>query len=98
VPHLVFGPALQGSGLGQGQSGRACPNDFAVGVTLRALLDDYLARNAVVRSCLLDDAGRLREDLVVLIDGRQLVDREFLSDPVAAASEVYVMHVAEEDS
>jgi hypothetical protein len=90
---LVFGPALQRQG--QGPAAEACPNDFAVGATLRALLDDYLARNVAVRACLLDDAGRLRDDLLVLIDGRQLVDRETLSDPVAAASEVYVMHAAD---
>jgi hypothetical protein len=67
-----------------------------VGVTLRALLDDYLSRNAIERSWLLDDAGRLREDFLVLIDGRQLVDRDSLTDPVAAASEVYVMHAGAE--
>jgi hypothetical protein len=34
---------------------------------------------------------------MVLIDGRQLVDREKLSDPVAAASEVYVMQASSDD-
>jgi sulfur-carrier protein len=86
---LVFEPTLQRRG--------ACPSDFAVGVTLRALLDDYLSRHASVRAQLLDEAGRLQHNVVVLIDGRQLVDRETLSDPVAAASEVYVMHASTDD-
>jgi sulfur-carrier protein len=86
VPHLVFEPSLQRYG--------ACPSDFAIGVTLRALLDDYLTRHADVRPQLLDEAGRLHQNVMVLIDGRQLLDRETLSDPVAAASEVYVMQAS----
>jgi molybdopterin converting factor small subunit len=86
VPHLVFEPTLQRRG--------ACPSDFAVGVTLRALLEDYLSRHGEVRAHLLDEAGRLHQNVMVLIDGRQLVDRETLSDPVAAASEVYVMQAS----
>jgi hypothetical protein len=86
VPQLVFEPGLQRRG--------ACPSDFAIGVTLRALLDDYLSRHADARVQLLDQAGRLHQNVMVLIDGRQLVDRETLSDPVAAASEVYVMQAS----
>lgn len=86
MPHLVFEPTLQRR--------EACPSDFAVGVTLRALLEDYLSRHADVRPKLLDEAGRLQQNVMVLIDGRQLVDRETLSDPVAAASEVYVMQAS----
>lgn len=80
---MVFEPKLQQ------QTG--CRSDFAVGVTLRALIDDYLSRHGAVRAQLLDEDGRLRRDVVVLIDGRQLEDRESLTDRVAAASEVYVM-------
>gem|GEM_PF-4554773 len=68
-----------------------------MGVTLRALLEDYLSRHADARLQLLDDTGRLHQDVMVLIDGRQLVDREKLSDPVAAASEVYVMQASSDD-
>jgi molybdopterin synthase sulfur carrier subunit len=89
VPHLVFGPTLERRG--------ACPSDFAIGVTLRALLDDYLSRHADVRPQLLDESGRLHQNVLVLIDGRQLIDRETLSDPVAAASEVYVMQSSSDD-
>ena len=78
----------------KGSAQFACPSDFAIGVTLRALLDDYLSRHAAVRPQLLDERGRLHQNVLVLIDGRQLVDRETLSDPVAAASEVYVMPAA----
>jgi molybdopterin synthase sulfur carrier subunit len=89
VPHLVFAPTLERRGT--------CPSDFAIGVTLRALLDDYLSRHADVRPQLLDETGRLHQNVLVLIDGRQLVDREKLSDPVAAASEVYVMQASSDD-
>jgi sulfur-carrier protein len=89
VPHVVFEPSLQRRG--------ACPSDFAVGVTLRALLEDYLSRHSDVRPQLLDETGRLHQNVMVLIDGRQLVDREKLSDPVAAASEVYVMQASSDD-
>lgn len=89
MPHLVFAPTLERPAV--------CPSDFAVGVTLRALLDDYLSRHAEARPQLLDEAGRLHQNVLVLIDGRQLVDRETLSDPVAAASEVYVMQASSDD-
>jgi hypothetical protein len=86
---LVFEPTLQRRG--------ACPSDFAVGVTLRALLEDYLSRHSDARPQLLDETGRLHQNVMVLIDGRQLMDREKLSDPVAAASEVYVMQASSDD-
>lgn len=85
----MFGPTLERRG--------ACPSDFAIGVTLRALFDDYLSRHANVRPQLLDESGRLHQNVLVLIDGRQLIDRETLSDPVAAASEVYVMQASSND-
>ena len=90
MPHVVFEPTLQRRG--------ACPSDFAVGVTLRALLEDYLSRHTDARLQLLDESGRLQRNVMVLIDGRQLIDRETLSDPVAAASEVYVMQVSSDDT
>jgi hypothetical protein len=61
----------------------ACPTREVSGATLRAALEDYFAGNARARDYVLDDQGRLRRHMALFIDGRQLQDREYLSDRVA---------------
>lgn len=60
----------------------ACPVREVSGTTLRAALDDYFKSNEAARGYVLDDQGRLRHHMAAFIDGRQIGDRETLSDPV----------------
>lgn len=61
----------------------ACPTAVVQGDTLGAALDAYFAVNAGARGYVLDDRGTLRRHMAAFIDGRQVEDREGLSDPVA---------------
>jgi hypothetical protein len=61
------------------------------GATLRDVLDDYFKSNEAARGYVLDDQGRLRRHMAAFIDGRQIGDREALSDPVAASAVIDVV-------
>jgi hypothetical protein len=69
----------------------ACPDRAVPGATLREVLDRVFADNPRLRGYVVDERGVLRRHMTVFIDGRQITDRERLSDPVGPASEVYVM-------
>jgi molybdopterin synthase sulfur carrier subunit len=63
----------------------------APGDTVRAVLDAVFATNPRLRGYVLDDQGRLRQHVVVFVDGELIRDRLTLADPVAERSEVAVM-------
>ena len=68
----------------------ACPSGGSAAQSasaLRAVFED----NPKLRSYILDDQDRLREHVVVFIDGQIVQDRATLSDPVENDSEVFVM-------
>lgn len=69
----------------------ACPTVTAEGATLREVLGRVFADNPRLQGYVVDERGVLRKHMVVFIDGRQVEDREHLSDAVSAASEIYVM-------
>jgi hypothetical protein len=60
----------------------ACPPREVSGRTLRDALDDYFKSNEAARGYVLDDQGRLRHHMAAFIDGRQIRDREAMSDSV----------------
>ena len=64
----------------------ACPTRQVEGATLREALEHYFAENERARGYVLDDQGRLRQHMAAFIDGRQLRDRDHLSDDVAPAT------------
>ena len=68
-----------------------CPTEIVAGDTVRAVLDAVFADNPRLRGYVLDDQGTLRHHMMVFVDGEPISDRARLSDPVRAASEVYVM-------
>ena len=68
-----------------------CPRREAPGATLREVLDGVFTDNPRLRGYVVDERGALRKHMIVFIDGRQIVDRERLSDPVEPRSEIYVM-------
>lgn len=61
----------------------ACPTRDVAGATLRDALDEYFTSNVAARGYVLDDQGRLRQHMAAFIDGRQIDDRDRLSDPVS---------------
>jgi hypothetical protein len=68
-----------------------CPSQDVNAATVRESLDAIFAKNARLRGYILDDRGRLRQHVVIFVDGRPIVDREQLSDSITATSEIYVM-------
>jgi sulfur-carrier protein len=67
------------------------PRCDAPGATVREVLDRVFADNPRLRGYIVDERGALRKHMTVFLDGRQISDRERLSDPVAPHSEIYVM-------
>jgi hypothetical protein len=58
---------------------------------VRAVLDAVFATNPRLRGYVLDDQGRLRQHVVVFVDGSQVRDRLLLADPVPERGEVAVL-------
>jgi hypothetical protein len=53
------------------------------GATVREVLENYFSLHEQARGYVLDDQSRLRQHMAIFIDGRQINDREGLSDAVA---------------
>ena len=68
-----------------------CPDCEAEGETLGDVLEAVFAENTAARSYVLDDQGALRKHMTVFIDGRQVRDRQGLSDAVAKDSDIHVI-------
>ena len=68
-----------------------CPTVEVAGTTVHEVLEGVFAGNPRLRGYVVDERGVLRKHMVVFIDGRQLADRERLSDAVEPGSELYVM-------
>lgn len=69
----------------------ACPTRDVEGATLREVLDAYFGANEQARGYVLEDNGKLRKHMAAFIDGRQIEDRESLSDAVPASAVVDVV-------
>ena len=69
----------------------ACPTRDASGATLRDVLDNYFRDNDRARGYVLDEQGRVRQHMVVFIDGDLVHDRDGLSDPVNPDSTIDVI-------
>lgn len=63
----------------------------AAGATLRAVLDEYFRENERARGYVLDEQGKIRQHMVVFIDGELVRDRDRLSDPVLPNSTIDVI-------
>lgn len=59
--------------------------------TLRSALEDAFAFNPALRVHVLDEQGRLRANVVVLVDGRRSADRSALADALQPGSTVQVL-------
>lgn len=69
----------------------ATPAMTAGGATLRDVFDSAFADDALLRSYILDEQGRVRRHVNIFVDGRMIADRRRLSDRVAAGAEIYVL-------
>lgn len=69
----------------------ACPPRQVAGTTVREVLDGYFTTNERARGYVMDDRDRLRTHMAAFIDGRQIRDREALSDPVPEGAVVDVI-------
>ena len=69
----------------------ACPTRDATGATLRAVLDEYFRENERARGYVLDEQGKIRQHMVVFIDGEMVRDRDNLSDAVQPSSVIDVI-------
>jgi molybdopterin synthase sulfur carrier subunit len=68
-----------------------CPTREVPGLTLRDVLDNYFRDNEQARGYVLDERGRIRQHMVVFIDGDLVHDRERLSDTVRTDSQIDVI-------
>ena len=68
-----------------------CPARDAEGSTLREVLDRVFVETPALRGYILDEQGRLRQHIVVFIDGEASLDRDTLGDAVGGESEIHVM-------
>ena len=68
-----------------------CPTLDVEGATLRAVLDAYFLANERARGYVLDDGGKLRKHMAAFIDGRQIDDRDRLSDAVPSGAVVDIV-------
>ena len=67
-----------------------CPSQELEAATIGELLDTYFTQWPAVRHFVLDDQGAVRHHVKVMIDGRNIRDREALSDPLEPNSRIHV--------
>ena len=67
-----------------------CPSRRVEGSTVREALDAAFDGNARLRGYVLDDQGRLRKHVLVLVDGALIRDRDLLADPITDTASIYV--------
>ena len=65
------------------------PAELAAG-TLDEFLAQYFARWPEVRGYVLDDQGSVRHHVKILVDGRNIRDRDRLTDCLVPASRIHV--------
>ena len=67
-----------------------CPARRVAASSVGEALEAAFAGNPRLRGYILDDQGRLRKHVLVLVDGVLVRDRERLSDPVSESASIYV--------
>ena len=83
MPRVVFTPNLKRH--------LECEPQRVEGATVGEALDAVFADNPTLRGYVLDEQGRLRQHVVVFVDGEMIRDRLKLSDPLDGVRELYVM-------
>jgi len=68
----------------------ACPAADVAADTLRGVLDGYFEAHPAARTYVLDERGAVRKHVAVFVNDTLVVDRELLSDSIAAGDRVTV--------
>ncbi len=69
----------------------SCPETTVSGASIREALEAVFETHQQLRGYVLDDQCRLRQHMVIFVDGKTIVDRVHLSDAITPDSEIYVM-------
>ncbi len=83
MPRVVFTPNLERH--------VAAPSAEVSGRSVREVLDRVFEDNPRLRGYVLDDQGRLRQHVVVFVNGEMIEDRVTLEDGLGQDDEVFVM-------
>ncbi|HEX7926596.1 MAG TPA: MoaD/ThiS family protein [bacterium] len=67
------------------------PSREVPGRTVREAMEAIFAETPRLRSYIVDDQGRLRQHVLIFVDGQTINDRTGLADAVQESSELYVM-------
>lgn len=59
--------------------------------SVRVALEKVIELNPRLSSYVLDDQSRLRKHVMIFVDGKPILDRPGLGDPVLPDSEIYIM-------
>ncbi len=68
-----------------------CPDDDVCGDSVRVVLDGYFAQRERARGYVLDEQGALRKHMAIFVNGRQITDRQHLTDPLGSEDVVDIM-------
>lgn len=69
----------------------SCPTGNFDGTSVREVLDSIFLKHSALKGYILDEQGRLRQHVVIFVDGHPIRDRIRLTDAVPETGEVYVM-------
>ena len=83
MPRVVFTSNLQRH--------VACVESEVAGATVAESLAAVFAQQPLVREYVLDDQGQVRKHVAIYVDGKRIVDRARLGDPVDPDSEICVL-------
>lgn len=68
-----------------------CPEQTVEATTVREALEIVFSDNDQLRTYVVDEQWRLRQHVVIFIDGKMIADRDHQSDALNSDSDVYVM-------
>ena len=68
-----------------------CPTDQVVAENVRDSLEQVFENNKKLKNYVLDDQLRLRQHMLIIVDGVPVEDRLTLTDSVLPESEIYIM-------
>jgi molybdopterin synthase sulfur carrier subunit len=66
------------------------PQAEVMGKTVAEALEEVFRQNSQLKGYLLDDQGRLRQHVVVFVDGIMIEDRNSMTDKIGPTSELFV--------
>lgn len=90
MPRVVVGSALTRWLDASGPPSTGKRSYEVEGASVRESLDAVFVREPQLRGYVLDEQGAVRHHVAVFVDGTATQDRQHLSTPVSAATEIYI--------